>query len=172
MQSASYDGEERAAPAGRPLTGRAVLIWLLAFFAVVAGANAIMVRAAISTFGGVETQNAYKAGLAFNTELAAAHRQEALHWTVTGAVKRIADGLARVDVQVSSEKFLPGDLTAEVTLSHPTDARYDRKVEVVRNAAGAFAGNVEAPSGQWELTIDLMSGGNRLFRSRNRIILR
>ena len=46
----------------RPLTGRTVLICLIAFFAVVAIVNGIMIRAAISTFGGVETGSAYQAG--------------------------------------------------------------------------------------------------------------
>ena len=39
----------------RPLTGRIVLICLIAFFAVVSIANGIMIRAAVTTFGGVET---------------------------------------------------------------------------------------------------------------------
>ena len=41
--------------ASRQLTGRMVLICLVGFFVVVAGVNAIMIAAAISTFGGVET---------------------------------------------------------------------------------------------------------------------
>ena len=54
-----------------------VLICLVAFFAVVAGVNAVMIRAAVSTFGGVETDSAYQAGLAFAREIAAARRRSA-----------------------------------------------------------------------------------------------
>ena len=54
-----------------------VLICLVAFFAVVAGVNGIMIRAAVSTFGGVETGNAYQAGLAFAQEIAAVEAQDA-----------------------------------------------------------------------------------------------
>ena len=52
--------EETTGQGGRPkeVTGRMVLACLLAFFAVVAGVNALMIRAAVSTFGGVETENA------------------------------------------------------------------------------------------------------------------
>ena len=73
---------------GRPkeLTGRMVLFCLVAFFAVVAGVNAIMIRAAVSTFGGVETANAYQAGLAFAREIAEAAAQDALHWQVKAKV--------------------------------------------------------------------------------------
>ncbi len=68
------------------MTGRTVLICLVGFFAVVAGVNAVMIRAAVSTFGGVETANAYQAGLAFAREIAAAEAQDALHWQVRAKV--------------------------------------------------------------------------------------
>ena len=46
------------------LTGRIVFVCLVLFFATIAAVNAIMIRAATVTFGGVETANAYQAGLA------------------------------------------------------------------------------------------------------------
>ena len=56
----------------RELTGRAVLLILLAFFGVVIAVNLIMARYAVSTFAGVETESSYKAGLAFTAEHRAA----------------------------------------------------------------------------------------------------
>ena len=47
-----------------------------------------MIRAAISTFGGVETGSSYQAGLAFEREIAAARAQDALHWQVKANVRR------------------------------------------------------------------------------------
>ena len=49
----------------RELTGRHVLLWIVGFFAVIFAVNGILVRAATSTFGGLETQSSYKAGLMF-----------------------------------------------------------------------------------------------------------
>ena len=40
-----------------------MLFCLIGFFAVVAGVNAIMIRAAVSTFSGVETASARRAAL-------------------------------------------------------------------------------------------------------------
>ena len=37
-----------------------------------------MIRCAVTTFGGVETESAYQAGLAFKRETAAARAQDAL----------------------------------------------------------------------------------------------
>ena len=59
----------------RPLTGRTVLLCLIAFFAVVSIVNGIMIRAAISTFGGLETGSAYQAGQAFTHDIEAASAQ-------------------------------------------------------------------------------------------------
>jgi len=73
---------------GFVLTGRMVLVCLVLFFATVVGVNAVMIRAATSTFGGVETENAYQAGLAFNREHAAAMAQDGRNWNVTAAVTR------------------------------------------------------------------------------------
>ncbi|MBX6425921.1 MAG: FixH family protein [Variibacter sp.] len=163
----------RGDAAERPLTGRAVLIWLLAFFGVVIGANAVLIEAAISTFGGVETASAYKAGLAFNGELAAAQRQQALRWTVTGHAERAADGAAVVELRVATaEGVPPAGVTAKATLAHPADARFDRSVDVAEVAPGVFRGAAAVQAGQWDLVIDLFRGEERVFRSRNRVMLR
>ena len=50
----------------RPLTGRHVLAMVLAFFTVVMGVNAIFAYIAISGFSGIETEDAYVKGLAYN----------------------------------------------------------------------------------------------------------
>ena len=67
---------------GRPITGRMVLAALVAFFGFVMLVNIVMVRAAITTFGGVDTPSSYQAGLAFKAEEAEAAAQAARNWTV------------------------------------------------------------------------------------------
>ena len=63
-QSSGRDGRRP-----RELTGRTVLFCLVTFFAVVAGVNAVMIGAAVSTFSGIETTNAYQAGVSFALSL-------------------------------------------------------------------------------------------------------
>src|ERR1019366_7315779 len=82
----------------RILTGRHVLQWLVAFFGIVFAVNGVLVRAAISTFGGVETTSSYKAGLQFGHEVAVAERQDSLHWQVSGKLTRDGAGQAVLDV--------------------------------------------------------------------------
>jgi len=156
----------------RPLTGRAALLCLIGFFGVVALANAIMIRAAVSTFGGVETSSSYQAGLKFERELASAHAQDELHWQVKANVRPVADAtVVEIDARDAFGRPLAG-LDANVILHHPTDARADQAVAVHEETAGHFRGTAARFAGQRELMIELSRGGERLFRSQNRIVLR
>lgn len=155
----------------RPLTGRTVLLCLLGFFGVVALANAIMVRAAVSTFGGVETASSYQAGLAFARNAAAARAQDELHWQVKANVRLVADSVVvEIDVRDVSGRPLTG-LEADVVLHHPTDRRADQNVSLSEDTAGHFRGTAARFAGQRNVLIELSRGGERLFRSQNRVML-
>jgi nitrogen fixation protein FixH len=160
-------------PRPRELTGRKVLLWLAAFFVVIFAVNGVLVHAAISTFGGLDTPSSYQAGLVFESEVARAERQQALHWRVDGRLKREPGGEAVLDISVRDAQGAPvSGPTADARLAHPADARLDHVIPVARNGAGLFHGESRAKPGQWELIVDLYRGGDRLFRSRSRITLR
>src|ERR671912_3031619 len=72
----------------RPITGRSVLIYFISFFGIIFAMNFYMVRVASSSFSGVETESAYKAGLSFKNDVAAAHAQDARHWAVEASLQR------------------------------------------------------------------------------------
>jgi len=148
-----------------------VFICLVAFFGVVAGANAIMVRAAVSTFGGVETESAYQAGLAFAREAAAIEAQDAMHWQVRAKISA-APGAALVEISVrdASDRPLAG-LEASARLVHPTDKRLDEAVVLDESMTGVFRGRVEPVVGHRTLVTELSRGGTVVFRSRNRVFL-
>ena len=165
--------QPRAPRRPRELTGRSVLVCLFGFFGVVGAVNALMIGAAISTFGGVETDSSYKSGLLFKQEIAAAERQDARHWQVSGRLARDGAGQTVLDVNARDAGGAPlYGLAAIARLAHPADARLDRVIALEPAAAGAFRGATQAEPGQWELTIDLYRGGERWFRSRSRITLR
>jgi nitrogen fixation protein FixH len=157
----------------RQLTGRTVLACFLGFFGVVFAVNAFMIREAVSTFGGVETGNAYKAGLAYGQELAAASEQAQRHWQVTAEIKRDPAGDAVVELAARDGNGAPlSSLTAVARLAHPADARRDRVVTLDRVGAGRFRGMTEAEPGLWTVQIDLERDGERVFRSRTKLVLR
>ena len=157
----------------RELTGLAVLLCFLGFFGVVFAVNALLVQAATSTFGGLETGSSYKAGLMFAQEMAQAEQQEARHWRVDGTLRRDSAGKAALDIGARDASGAPlAGLTAQARLAHPADARLDHAIALNRTGAGAFHGETQAQPGQWELIVDLYRGDDRVFRSRSRVTLR
>ena len=157
----------------RELTGRAVLAWLVVFFGVVFVVNGIMVRAATSTFGDVETSSSYQAGQMFEQEVAKAERQDARHWQVAGRLARDKAGEAVLDITARDEHGAPlTGLLAKARLAHPADERLDHVVDLARIGAGEFKGAADAQAGQWELIVDLYRGDDRVFRSRSKVILK
>ncbi len=161
--------------AGRPprvLTGRMVLFYLVAFFGVVFTMNFFMVRAAISSFSGVETESSYKAGLTFEKDVAAAHAQDALHWTVDAAVQHQEGNAAGVIVSAKDAQARPlTGLALDGLLAHPTDRRRDITLTFVETAPGQFRSLTPMPQGQWDLVIEFKRADEAVFRSKSRISL-
>ncbi|MDT3684379.1 MAG: FixH family protein [Pseudorhodoplanes sp.] len=163
----------RPSNASRPreVTGRTVLLAFIAFFGVVFAANAILVRAATSTFGGVETASSYKAGLAFRQETDAARAQDALGWNVQASLTRQSDDVTIEATVRDALGNIPAGLTAVARLAHPADARHD-KVVALDESGGRFRGIADLPPGQWDLIVDFSRDGERTFRSRSRIMVK
>jgi nitrogen fixation protein FixH len=155
------------------LTGRHVLLWLVAFFAIVFAVNLMMMRAAISTFGGVTASSSYAAGLQFEHEVGVAERQDALHWQVDEVLSRGGDGRAALEITAHDAGGAPlAGLTAQARLVHPADERLDHVIDVRPAAAGVYRGETAAPPGQWDLVLELYRGDQRVFRSRSRVTLK
>ncbi len=157
----------------RELTGRTVLLCLLAFFAVVAAVNGIMMTFAVTTFSGVETANSYQAGVTFAREEAAAEAQESRHWRVNSSLRAQANNLTQIELSAQDGAGQPlAGFEATVSLIHPNDRRRDHPVSMRTNAPGGFSGVVSHSPGQWDLVIELKRDGERMFRSKERILLR
>jgi nitrogen fixation protein FixH len=154
------------------LTGKHVLIGFVGFFALVFAVNAVMVKAAMSTFGGVQTTSSYKAGLMFGQDVARAEQQDALHWQVNGKLSRDGADNAILDISVRDSKGVAvGGLVAQARLAHPADERRDHLIALNDASGGRFHGRTMVEPGQWELIVDLYRDDVRVFRSRSRVML-
>ena len=83
---------------GRKITGRMVLLALLAFFGVIFTVNGVMMYLAVTTFSGIESRSAYESGLLFEQQVRAANQQAELNWSVGADVAREPTGLVTVTV--------------------------------------------------------------------------
>jgi nitrogen fixation protein FixH len=160
--------------AEHPLTGRKVALFFVLFFGLVAAVNAVMIRAAVSTFSGEDSKSPYEEGLAFNREISAAGEQNDRHWQVDVGMQPLPGGAATVSITAkdSTGNALAG-LDAEVRMVHPVDARLDRALPLTQTAAGHFQGTIDDTAhGAWDLDFTLRRGSEQQFRSISRIVLK
>lgn len=159
--------------AARPLTGRLVFVLLVAFFGVVIGVNLVMMKLAIQTLPGTEVDSAYSASLAYEKEIAAAHEQNMRHWQIDAQVQRGADGAAMLRVEARDDNGRPlSGLKFLGRFERPTDRRADQAVTLAETGIGIYSGNAAliAP-GQWDLVLQGDKAEQRMFLSRNRVLL-
>jgi nitrogen fixation protein FixH len=157
----------------RQLTGLHVLLMLLAFFGIVIGVNVIMMRLAIETLPGTEVDSPYAEGLGYGKEIAAAQAQDARNWKIDAHVARDGSGGATLQVTAHDRDGKPmSGLKFSGRFERPTDKRADQAVELSEVGVGIYRGMAAAmPSGQWDLVLEGDARGQRMFLSKNRVIL-
>lgn len=160
---------------GKPFTGRTILYWVLGFFGVIFAANAVFLYFAIGSFPGTVVDSSYKAGLAFNGEVAAAKAQADRGWQVAAHLDRSADGAARITVTARDGAAAPlAGLVFTARLSHPTTEGLDQTVALAPLEDGRYTGVTPGPlaAGNWNMVIEAEGAEGRLFRSENRLFLK
>jgi nitrogen fixation protein FixH len=157
----------------KPLTGRKVLLMLVGFFGVVFAVNFLLAKLAIDTLPGTEVDSAYSASLAYENEIAAAHDQSARDWKVDAHIQRGADGGATLQVEARDASGKPmSGLTFQGRFERPTDRRADQPVELAEMGIGIYRGSAPLiAAGQWDLVLEAASAGQRMFLSKNRVLL-
>lgn len=166
---------ETFAPARQPrfLTGRHVLIALIAFFGTVFGVNGYFLFAALSTHTGVVAVEPYRKGLAYNTRIAADQRQAALGWNDIAIL--MPDGAFAVTISDRDGAPVNG-LSVAAVLSRPSTASADVVVQLEEIGSGRYAANTgpRAP-GTWIAMIEARRTGDEaepLYRARRRLWLK
>lgn len=160
-------------PGDKPLTGWTVLAILLAFFGVVASVNGLMIHYALSTFPGVEDDQAYEHGLHYNETLAEAAQQNRLGWKAQGRIVRGLEGTAGVEITIRDEAGAPVQgLQVTGRLEFMPDSRRDMALALTETSAGVYRSEIKASSGVWLLDMAASRQGEVLYRSRNRLTLR
>jgi nitrogen fixation protein FixH len=163
----------RSTTSGRPITGRMVLIAIVAFFSVVIGVNMLMMKLAMDTLPGTEVDSAYRASLAYGAEIKAANDQNLREWRVNVHIERQADGQATVKVDAHDKSGAPlKGLVFSGRLERPTDKRADRSIGLAEGEGGTYRGSASGVTpGQWDLVLESDTGGQRMFLSKNRVLL-
>ncbi|MEX0697893.1 MAG: FixH family protein [Dongiaceae bacterium] len=165
------------ARAAEPGGGRRGL-WIpgvfVAGFVVMLAVNAALVYLALDSFSGLETEGAYRRGVAYDATLAAARAQGEMGWRVAIDATPLpaADGgpgRARDLAATFADRagWPLGDLSVRALLIRPTHAGYDLEVALPHLGAGRYGAQVLLPlPGQWELRLVAARGAETWQTSR------
>lgn len=124
------------------------LLMLAPLAAVLMGV--VMVVLAGRSQDGLVADDYYRQGLAINRTLDRERHAAALH--VSGRLEFSPDR-TRVRLLLGQDGELPAAL--QLTFVHPTRAGLDQRIELIRTAPGAFAGELRAPiAGRWLFTLE------------------
>jgi nitrogen fixation protein FixH len=154
--------------APREFTGRHMLAAIMAFFAVVIGANAVLAVVAAGSWTGLVARNGYVESQHYNEVLADARRQQRLGWR--SELEGGADGLV-FRISDSNGRPLPG-LAVAASLGRPTDEAEDRAVRLDDRGGGLYAADGGLAAGAWTVEVTAHDGAGRHYRRIFRLWVR
>ncbi len=155
--------------------------WIfVAGMAVVILVNAIMITFAVRSFSGIETEDQYRKGIAYNEALSGARAQAELGWQGDVAFARMPSGAAvsvpaagMLSVRLTDRAGHPLDgLVITAIAIRPTVEGYDRHLHLKGVGQGRYEGALVLPlEGQWDMQV-LAVQGRRTFQFTRRLHVR
>ena len=127
--------------------------FLMAGPAIVVVAGFVTLWLAVTSFDGLVADDYYKRGLGINRLLERAERADALK--LVALVDVAANGMARVALTSSVPDLAAAPATIRLTLTHPTRAGSDRRIELSRGPDGMYRGQADnLPQGRWLVGVE------------------
>ena len=152
------------------LRGLHVLLIFIGFFLTVFVVNGIMIYEATSTFGGLETADAYRKGINYNARIAEAEAQDRQGWHDIVAQ---LPGTQRVRLSLTdgSGAPLPGLLISS-EIGRPATDRFDRRLDFNQTGPGTYEADVAGLAPGWwivDLEARKSGGGEVLYEAKERV---
>jgi len=151
----------------RELTGRHVLMIMLAFFGVIIAVNLTNAFLASRSWTGSVAENTHVASQQFNAKAAEARAQAALGWK---SRLSIADGKISYWLTDAAGKPIRAK-TATANVRRPTYASEDQSVALTLQPDGALAAPVHLRDGLWSIEILADVGLEAPYRDTRRLTL-
>jgi nitrogen fixation protein FixH len=155
-----------------PITGRFVLLACVAFFGVIFAVNAVMMTLAIRTMPGLDVKNGYVASQARNGEISAMRQQMERGWQAD-VTMQLQNRSAPLNVRLTDKTGAPvSGLDVKARLAHPAFTRADHMMAMIETGPGNYsAAWSDIHPGAWTIVLEADRRGNRVFASRNRVVL-
>ncbi len=155
------------------LTGRHVLIIIIAFFMSVIFANSIFITLAVRSFPGEQEKKSYLQGLAFNKRIAEREAQASLGWTAEISEASLKSGAVEVELLFTSASSAPiSGLAVTGALVRPADDGDDHKLDFEQTGPGRYRAAIQdvAP-GAWRLEAVALGAHDEKFALQKRLTL-
>jgi len=137
----------------KKLTGRTVALWISGFFLVVFTVNGIMTYLAFHSWGGLETQDAYRKGLDYNREIEAARAQKTSGWKISLASDP-GQMQGHINVMITRPEGSTDPVLIQASISRPATDKYDQTIPLLPQPDGLFTAPYVLPlPGQWDIVI-------------------
>lgn len=166
----TYEAIRNVPPPGG-IRGIHVLGAMLAFFGVIFVVNGYFLYQALATNTGVVALEPYRKGLAYNARIAADEEQAARG--LSGDLTVALDGHVAFEAYDRQGAPLSSSLVL-VTVGRPSNARFDRHVELTTAKPGLFTGTVGSlETGTWLAAVEIREFGSNktIYRARKRLWL-
>lgn len=145
---------------------RKALLIILGGFSIVLAANSALVYFALSSWTGLETEQHFAKGLAYNDDLEAARRQQDLGWQMQLATTFSDATTGNIGITLLDREGRPlNDLTVKVFAVRPTHSGYDREFLASPKADGVYQAMFALPlQGVWDLRVVARRGDSDFQR--------
>lgn len=152
----------------KPITGRHVLIAMIAFFGVIVAVNMTMAVFASRSWTGLEVKNSYVASQDYNAKLAVADRQRARGWKS----RLMREGNALTLTVATSTGRAVGGAKIEAKLRRPVQENDDRVLTFQETVPGAYRAVAPPQSGSWDVDVSVYAQGEEPYRQVFRILVK
>ena len=155
------------------ITGRMVLIGIVAFFGIVFAVNGTFVYFALESWPGLTTRHAYNEGVEYNQVLAAAEAQAARGWKAEMSHGEAGDNTA-LQIAMSGHDRRPlSGLQVRLEIVRPVGGDSIRYVDLSEAEAGIYrAGVPRLGPGRWQVGLVATAPGEADFHLRYEIVVR
>ena len=147
-------------------------------FMLVLAVNLVMAVSATTTFTGLETEQAYDKGIAYNKILAKARAQQDLGWTVEAVViphdvSNTQSHTADLTVTYKDRDGKPvTGLSVKSEFLRPTKAGFDQSAELVEKSDGQYVALVPLTlGGQWDVQVRARRGDEIDYQFGQRVLV-
>lgn len=160
----------------KKFTGKKALMWIVGFFLIIFTVNGFMAYIALGTWGGLETKNAYKKGIFYNDELAAADEQKISGWKISlkHSPRSLKDDIqsARLDVEIT---WPTGDLPpaqVKAFISRLVTDIYDQDITLSKTGNNIYTAPLHLPmAGQWGVTVLVKRADGLIYQLKEKFFV-